>query len=431
MARGDSKSASYSYRGSSGATYSYTYDDEGRGYSKTLWEIFERTFNAQTDARGWLYGTIENCLSDGELYNYIQNMTSRYNVHDWAWNKFDDPDGNDGRVRRLIVKICGEDVWHTFQTRAKRVVEEHERELEERRLERDREWQQQRAAFEAEQIKRTEELVDTIDKDVDLVVGALRSDFDTAFAPEDVYYQNDGDWLDDVTTAYTSGYGFGLETKQASGTKLQITISLDLSNSMANNKVDDAAAKLFRDAYLALEQLRQEHIDDMYVAAFEFSYNGEYKNEYGDIKYGEGRGAKCLSRRSWDDKEIVPVGTFLGAVEDYKHFSRYHFSGEDTWFYTLFEAIEKWENAHSDPGAYKLDLIITDAVIEHPSDLRRSDVVQERRDGSLQTVLLNLMPEREWVSSSLPKRCVQYPANKDNIAGLLRNVVAEFVGMYM
>jgi hypothetical protein len=94
----------------------------------------------------------------------------------------------------------------------------------------------------------------------------------------------------------------------------------------------------------------------------------------------------------------------------------------------LLEEIEKWEKEESDPGAVRLDIVLTDAVFEHKKDIRESDVIQERRDGQLQTVFLNFMPEKEWLNSTLPKRCFMIKVDKDNVAGILRNVLSEFVG---
>lgn len=78
-----------------------------------------------------------------------------------------------------------------------------------------------------------------------------------------------------------------------------------------------------------------------------------------------------------------------------------------------------------------MDIVITDCVVEHPSDIRRSDEIQERRDGSLQTVFLNFLDEKYWVNSDLPSRCVQYGAKPDTIDGLLRTITAQFVNAYL
>ena len=105
--------------------------------------------------------------------------------------------------------------------------------------------------------------------------------------------------------------------------------------------------------------------------------------------------------------------------------------GEDTWYSALLSRIEKWETKNSEPGAVRLDLVITDGVFEHAKDLTECNRIQERRDGSLQTVFLNFLSMDEWSDTKLPRHCVQYLANVDNIAGLSRTVLHEFVSSYM
>ena len=177
---------------------------------------------------------------------------------------------------------------------------------------------------------------------------------------------------------------------------------------------------------MTLESIQKEYVGDVFTAAFKFSLEDD------------GKHAARITIPNWE-RDRVKDECYLGMMERWRVTQRSGgwndqdatFSGEDTWMYPLFTEIEKWENAESDPGAIRLDIVITDAVLEHPKDIRESSIIQERRDGTLQTVLLNLMPEDRWLDSTLPLRCVQYPANRDNLAGLLRNVLAEFVSVYV
>jgi hypothetical protein len=442
MAKGDTRSSRPSGGGGGGSHSSY--DDEGRGTSKSLYEEFEYFFENSGHSEDWLMGTnvkdadptahrmfanrsllIEG-LYDGRLYRYVQDMTWRYNIHDWASQKFQDDDRNDGRVRRIVVKKLGVEVWKKFQARAKDVYE-HIREEDRKKAEAQRDsYGEQQATYKAEQIKRQKEEVRVIMKDVTLIKGALQADFHQAFSLDEIYAQREGDWLDDPIEGVRTGYGFGEEIRRPSGIKLQITVSLDQSNSMRHNRVHLAAAKSFRDIYLALEQLQDEHPNDMFISAFTFSNDGWGSSD-------RGRRAHNLTVTGWSEKKIIrSTETSLGAVNSYRDTDMYnHFAGEDTWFYTLFEAIEEWENGYGDPGAIKLDIILTDAVIEHPSDIRRSDKIQERRNGNLQTIMLNFMHESEWVNSDLPLHCVQYAASPVNIGGMLRNLLTEFVSVYL
>lgn len=431
MARGDMKSSRSTGsrgRGSSGG-YSYSYNDQGRGTSKTLFEEFESFFTASGFSSSWLLNNNKEsdlCISlyDERLYLYVHDMTWRFNIHDWAQVKFNDTDLNDGRVRRLVCGKCGVEIWQQLQTRARLIWERKEKEAQERAAERAAEWEQQRASFAAEQIKRNEELRAGIQNDVRMITGAISSEFNQSFAAHYIHDYDEGD-LDDVVSGYSDGHGFEYETQQAHGIKLQITLSLDCSNSMYYNHLSEPARKTFQDVWLALSAMKEEHPDDLFISLFTFARDG--------YDGGKGKLARCLNARyDYRDNMIEewkpdhPLGIFDPAT-----YTSIYFDGEDTWLYPLFTEIEKWETKFSDSGAHRLDLVITDAVIEHKVDITRSDAIQERRNGSLQTVMLNLLPEKEWVNSDLPMRCVQYAANADNIGGLLRNIISEFVGAHL
>jgi hypothetical protein len=436
MAKGDlkpSRRTGGSFSSTSrGGGYSYDYDDEGRGESLTLWDEFKGGFEFSGYSEDWLLNTkgaevgmdFGVGLYDARLYKYVHNMTSRYSIHDWAWRQFEDDDNNDGRVRRIVIKKLGLESWLKLQLRAKQLWDTQREKDRKAAAERAEKWEQERAVFHAERIKRETEEVNEIRKDVQLVTGSLQADFNSAFSMEESYGREAGDWLDDAVSAYQSGYGFGEEVRRPAGVKLQITISIDLSNSMYYNKVDKAAAKTIRDVYLALEQLKDQYPNDLFVCAFTFSDNGYSSSE-------QGKRAENLTRPYWSGgKDKKSTERHLGAVEQFRS-GRASFTGTDTWFYPLFEEIEKWENEHSDEGALKLDIVLTDAVIEHPTDIKRSDKVQERRNGTLHTIFLNFLKESEWVDSDLPLRCVQYGADPSNISGLLRTLISEFVQVYL
>ena len=441
------------------------YDDEGRGSSKYFWTEFESMFEKSDYSEEWLMGThvegvdptlarlftggsintfitgkertlLDVGLYDGRLFAYIQSMRDRYNVHDWALSKFEDFEGNRGRVRELVVKKLGVQVWQRLQARAHDVWLNIDEKKKEHGAELADEQEQAQSVFAAETIKREAKEVTKIRKESDLIAGAIRSDFDSAFSLEEVRGQIEGDWLDDPVAAATSGFGFGEEVRRPSGIQLQVTVSLDMSNSMYYNGVHKIAAESFRDIYLALEAIKKEHPEDLHISAFTFANDGYEPKDRGR------RAENLTAERKWvrNDADRWEMRTVinesndhkLGAVEKFRDGAMtYHFSGEDTWMYPLFEEIEKWENEHSEAGAVRLDIIITDAVIEHPSDIRRSDVIQARRNGTLQTVMLNFLPEDEWVESDLPLNCVQYAATPDNISGLLRNLLTEFVSVYL
>lgn len=421
MAKSDVKS---SRTRSGGGGSSLTHDDQGRGRSSSRWEQFLRMFGSAGFTQDWLM-TVDASF----VHAWVHDMTTRFNVHDWAWQRFTDDEDNDGRVRRIVIKKCGKQAWLNFQKRAAEIWQQHIDDEAKRRAEYDAEDAPERAAFEAKRIQRVEEERQVVFQSVQLVVGTIASEFNQAYDRSDRYDQAEGGWIDDPITTYQTGRGWGEEHNRATGIKLQITLSLDCSNSNLHNRVATPSAVAFRDTYVALKEMQRQYEQDLFVAAFEFSLDGRGADE-------RGRVAKCLNTYAGGKYINVELEGTLGVMEHLRTIHTHYwpsnlFTGEDTWFYPLFEAIEKWENAHSDPGAHRLDIIISDAVIEHPSDIKRSDAVQERRNGSLQTVILNFQPVSEWVNSDLPMRCVQYPALVENIGGLLRQVIDDFVAAHV
>lgn len=434
MARGDVRSASYGRGGSGSGSY---YDDRGRGRSRGYWEEFEFKFTNSGYSSDWLLGA---GYDDSTLFNHVTGMTYRFNLHDWAFKKYEDSDDNDGRVRRLVVAKCGLDTWEKLQGRAKAVNERVMQEREVRNAERAAEYALERAAFEAQQIKTNQEEWEKIKQHSDFMVGGLLTEMNLVQDRRESHGRDEGYEIEDIVTAYTTGYGFVEDISTPTGIKLQVTVSLDCSNSMVHNyvtvgdtrmKLGDFASKVFLNLNIVLDQMKHEYGEDFYFAAFEFS----------DDNYdGLGKRATCVSHNTWDvddnyrgiDYEDGAAGGRIGYLERYRS-NGYHYiySGEDTWFYPLFEQIEKWEKRSSDPRAARLDIILTDAVIEHPSDIRRSSEIQARRNGNLQSVFLNFLPEGELVNSDLPLRCTQYVANPDNVEGIVRKLIYEFVQQHM
>jgi hypothetical protein len=170
--------------------------------------------------------------------------------------------------------------------------------------------------------------------------------------------------------------------------------------------------------------MRAMYPDDLYTAYFTFS-NADWfdKNNFGRRVDSYNRKRPVEGETFGDFNKIRP-----SEVNGWNNYSGI-FDGTDTWVSPLFEVIERWENEHSDLGAMRLDIIITDAVLEHPKDIRDADVVQQRRNGSLQSVFLNFMPEEDWLNSTLPRHCFQIGVNADNVSGILRNILSEFLAV--
>lgn len=259
-------------------------------------------------------------------------------------------------------------------------------------------------------------------KNADLTAGMLRSDVHQAVTYRDRYGLDDGDWLDNPVAAY-SGRGWAAEERivGAAGVKLQVTLSLDVSNSMWHNGIAQDAIRTFIELGLALNRLAEENEGSVFARSFLFAM------------HDDGKHSECLQGNAWGYHlpEEMRIGEFEMLRKHVKSTFVPHFAGDDTYISPLFFAIQTWEMEHSDPGAVRLDLVITDGVLEHPRDITSASRLQEQRDGSLQTVLLNFLPEEEWKDGKLPIRCTQYHIDKDNVGGTLRNLISEFVSVYV
>jgi len=414
------------YRGGGGGG-SYDYDDEGRGASKMVWEWFERNFRDNDYNDEWLFSIdIEKCEW------LVRWSTMRYGLEDITGRR--NGQYEDSRASRLVIKKQDKDTWIKFNDYLWEQRDRYVEQERQRAAERNTKWQEERVIEgerrEAEAAKIERNDIEQVSKIVESTAGLFRSEIDQAFTHRDrVGY--DGDWIEDVVDTYIDGSGFGYEQKQAVGVKIQITVSLDLSNSMYYNKIATPAAEAFRDIALTMRQLKFEHPGDLFVEAFTFAGNNTW-----DEDDTAGRIVRKIGLMDRPDEYFGNLRNLRPSQISPGEYSwndplKSMFNGEDTWIKYLFSKIEKWEVEHSDPGAVRIDLIITDAVLEHPYDIKEADVIQETRDGNLQSVMLNFLPEEDWLGSTLPKRCYQLKVDADNITGILRNVISEFIAVQL
>lgn len=437
MAQKDVKPIKTNYRGGSWGRSSNAYKIRsagGRRSNDDLWERFERWFNRNPDDPDHLY-----TLDEQDCYNYVRNSTLRYRLYDICtiaspgYNTYTDGTiSTDSRAHRLVIKHHSEAEWLKFH---KFLVDNHnkiddqiKKEQQERAEQREAEWQARIEQQQAERLK-----VDLADlkqahNDVELAWGMFQSDLYEAFRPTDKVGAS-GDWIEDpVDILYgEQSNGWGYSAKKATGVKMQVTVSLDLSNSMYYNNVHWSATDAFRKLGFLLRKMANEFGDDFHVAFFTFSDDEWYDKD-------AGKRVRKLEPKFRPDndaqKEIAEFLDFMPSrIDTWKerHGCPNMFGGTDTWFTPLFEQIEKWEEAKGDPNAARIDIILSDAVFEHPTDVRRSSEIQERRDGNLQSVILNFLPMEEIVHSTLPLRCRQVPVHGENVNGVLRSLISDFI----
>lgn len=386
---GDQKTKKYS---GGGGGDSYNWDAHYRSQSQRQYEKVK----ASADPAAFLMG-----LSNTELMA-LRSKTRRISRYgDYDWNR--------------IVALLDSGELTVLKERLAEAEAENSEQVKQQQAKHKREWEErQRQAREAK-----ERLVD----EARLTAGHLHSELAAALAWKERYDQHYGEWLDDPVAALTGQGGFGEEVRYSTGIKLEVNIALDCSNSMYYNGLHSVAVNTMRTLYMALELVSKQ------LPPGSLTLNAWCWALSSDGKYVRHLNVK---RNFWSDEVLGQVEMDdenpLGAMEqlpseDYKS----GWTGEDTWIYPLLEAIDKWEQQSGDPGAYRLDIILSDGVLEHPTDVRKGDEVQFRRNGNLQSVILNFLPMESWGDYNVPNRCVQYEATVENIGSLMRSVLGDWV----
>jgi len=245
-----------------------------------------------------------------------------------------------------------------------------------------------------------------------LIGGYVESEIASAIKRRPTYGLQEGDWLEDPVACVTGQYGFAEEKAVSTGIKLQIHICLDISNSMYHNGLHNVAVDAARNLYLALDTASKTLPGNSLQVHLWTWAGGE-----------DGKGVDHLSttkHRLWD------INNPLGCTANLPDGS-YSWTGEDTWLYPLLEKLYEWEQQNGDHGAYRLDLIISDGVLDHATDARKGDKIQDDRDGRLQSIVLNFLPFSEWCDYRVPNRCIQYPVDANNLMPMMRQVLGEWL----
>lgn len=287
------------------------------------------------------------------------------------------PDGSITRTRKLLTYVD-----KAGRTRAKKLSKQ-----------------------EANHWRREHELDQVFNEKVNVQVSDFVSELATAIRYREKTGLHEGDWVEDPERVFTDHRVFGEEVAIAAGVKMQITVSIDGSRSMYANDIMSRAGAAFVAIHKMIRAAQAELPEGSIIyAPFTFAHDGF-----------QDKGKRAYQLHDAGALAYADTSVMAG-------------NGSDTWIYPLFECIEKWEIEHSDPSIYRLDIIITDGVLEHPKDVVKANEIQERRNGRLSTVMLNFLPTREWGEYRLPERCVQYAVTRDNVSQTMRKVIAESLG---
>ena len=271
------------------------------------------------------------------------------------------------------------------------------------------------------------------EQDSNVEVGDFLSELATAIRFRMKNGQSAGDWIDEPERFYTDGLIFGREEAVASGVKLQVTLSLDTSTSMWMNRIMKHAGP----SVLAFDRIIRKAVQDLPVGSVTYApfifHTTAHKVPAAYLNSYVGRiGEKDDENRPqvWPihpRNEQVVAAREAGELGPDEGRHSFNLSGEDTLIAPLFKTIQEWEKVHGDPNAVRLDLVLTDGVLEGDGDVAEATRIQEERNGRLTTVLLNFLPLDQWSDYQLPDRCSQFPVNADNLDTSIRTILQEAI----
>lgn len=268
--------------------------------------------------------------------------------------------------------------------------------------------------WKAEQLAREQAEVDNIalmQTQAVRLTGHLHSELASAIATREKYGLMEGDYLDDPVEASQGRAGFAEEVVIKRGIRLLVNICIDCSNSMVHNGLQDATKAAAYTLYAMLDNVASMLPPDTLLC-----------NVWLWAKYKEGTGTFMLQPADYNAL-MSPQQSIV------KKINELYMDGEDTYIAPLFRQLHHWEQINGWAGEARLDIVLTDGVLEHKKDRAEATNWQLERDGGLNTVLLNFLPMADWADVYLPDRCLQYEASVDNVFTLMTKVFGEWVMM--
>lgn len=271
-------------------------------------------------------------------------------------------------------------------------------------------------------------------------VGDFLSELNTALTYKAQYNLREGDFLEDPERAYTDGYAFGQEIRTAIQGKLQISLCLDVSTSMWMNDLMRYAGPTFHKMDQIIRKAAAEAPEgallyDTFIfhgvakrlpEAFIQRYHGGKQTFHRGVLKGQAGISWPAFPREEDVQEAMRLGQIPeGDTRVFR--AGYPMSGPETKIAPLFKLLSEWETKFGDPSAKRLDIILTDGVLEDRPDVNEASRIQEARNGDLSTICLNFLKPQEWAGYALPDRVVQYAVNAENLATRLRDIITETI----
>lgn len=272
------------------------------------------------------------------------------------------------------------------------------------------------------------------EQDSNIEVGDFLSDLQTAIKFRMRAGLAQGDWIEEPERFLTDGLVFGQEIASAGDVKLQITLSLDASTSMWMNKIMKHAGP----AVLAFDRVIRKAIQDLPIGSVTYQpfifhqtahkIPAAYLNGYvGRAEWKSGEEASDAIWPNYPRQNQVDAAKEAGEIPATAQAHDFKLSGENTLIAPLFKAIQEWEQKDGDVNAVRLDIVLTDGVLEEEGDVEEATKIQEERNGRLRTVMLNFLKLDQWSNYQLPDRCAQFAVDADNLDSSIRTILQESV----
>lgn len=217
------------------------------------------------------------------------------------------------------------------------------------------------------------------------MAAALAQDFIaavyTSVGNQVVADQREGEWLQDVVEQSLDHQGMADEQMRLSSTRIECNVGLDVSASMFERWVgrpNVASAFIVRLLHKAFRIVEAELPADVFKFNIWLFAIGSGGRECACLTSPEFGNYTVTSIYNCDNNAVDGVLEGIGRSEPY-------YSGSGTRLLPWMAGVLKWEEAHGDPTAHKLDIVITDGLIHDAELVNKS---QNMRPGKLSAMLL-------------------------------------------
>lgn len=267
-----------------------------------------------------------------------------------------------------------------------------------------------------------------------VVASNMGDEFESALysgiARKTVYGLEDGGDLDEVVQHYLEHDGMADDYQRLSKIRLQITLAADLSGSMfrvENGRPIVPAMAMMRMFQRAFKQT-QEHLAPGVLNYSMWCWSaGVIGGEticLNDLSMGS-----LIPEEYQERPELFGVPMPLSMIEIDQFFEgiaavKPTFRGTGTQLIPLISGLRKWEENHGDPGAYRLDVIVSDGKL-YEDDVKKCSLaqVERRAGGKYEGVILQIGPDKTLV----PEGLTMIKCKPQQLDVIMRDILLGFV----